>query len=130
MSDWSGRFDKSGSPTLTIEVAGLTPVSRVFDAIIDTGFSGFLAIPLSMISIPRSVVAGFAEITLADGAKYRRLYAPATVRVQGDTLTENAIIEPDSGEVIIGMSFLRRFGRGLVLRPAKEYVVLPEDSEL
>ena len=130
MADWVGRFDSKGTPTLGISIVGISAEPKQFDAIIDTGFTGFLLVPLQGMSIRRSQITGLMEIALADGITYKRLYVPATVIVDGESRTEAAILEPDGHEVIIGMDFLRRFWRGLTLLPSEGKVLLPRDSSI
>jgi predicted aspartyl protease len=43
---WTGYFDKSGSPAIKVMIHGPFAKPVEFDAILDTGFTGFIAMPL------------------------------------------------------------------------------------
>eukprot|EP01041_Mallomonas_annulata_P033765 gene33765-56435_t len=46
MSVWNGHFDSKGNPCISIEVFGTNSSPLALDATIDTGFSGFLMMPM------------------------------------------------------------------------------------
>ena len=108
MPDWTGFTDESGSPHLEISVGGQNE-TRVFNALIDTGFNGFImmsifdAIPLGF------VLGGTINITLADGNAFAKITVKGTVTVGGESQVGTIILEPNPTGVLIGMDFLRIF---------------------
>ncbi len=124
MANWIGRFDHKGTPALKISVA-LPPAGfSEMEAIIDTGFTGFLLLPLRNVSKLLSPHEELKILTLADGTKLLRLQAPGTVVVDGQTIRGIVIIEPDGNEAILGMKFLRGANRSLFVCPARNEVLL------
>jgi len=111
---WTGQFDKSGCPFLRIAVSG--PKERAeYDAVLDTGFTGFLSLPSKQAErlglVPRATIL----LRYADGAAGYKLTASVTVTVKGESQTGIVILEPNSSELLLGVSFLRLFNRALIV---------------
>lgn len=114
MDIWIGYLDSTGTPCLKITISGPLTKGQEFEAIIDTGFSGFLSMPLLKAFPLGLILYGTTEVTLADGSAAAKLTAKAGVRVAGGTLEIGvAILEPSSTEVLVGMGFLDKFERVL-----------------
>jgi predicted aspartyl protease len=110
---WTGYFDKSGSPALKVTIKGPFGEPVEFDAILDTGFSGFVCMPL-LRALPLGLLLyGTTSVELADGSKSTKLTARGMVGVEGESKVGVVILEPSSDEVLLGMAFLRLFKRGL-----------------
>jgi predicted aspartyl protease len=127
MSNWNGGFDRRGSPTLKIGVSVAPSALTECEALIDTGFTGFLLLPISKLDSFDNLSEDFQLLTLADGTKLIRLRTPATIVVEGENISGIAVIEPDGNEVIIGMKFLRIAKRSLHVIPGRNEVLLIED---
>jgi predicted aspartyl protease len=69
-----GSFDTSGSPTIDIDVlVWNTGVSRTITATLDTGFTGFLMLPM-MAAFPVGLILhSTIDITLADSSTHRSI---------------------------------------------------------
>lgn len=116
MSALIGYFDKSGNPSVRISVSGMfAGGKKEFEAIIDTGFTGFLQMPLVEAFPLGLVLAGTTSVTLADGSSSPRLMAIGSVTV--GTTEESTLILLDVGSdaILIGMSLLRKFKKKLVV---------------
>ena len=116
MSAVIGFFDKIGNPSVKISVRGVfTDGKKEFEAIIDTGFTGFLQMPLVKAFPLGLVLAGTTSVTLADGSSSPRLMAIGIVTI--GTIEESALIILDVGSdaILIGMSLLRKFKKKLVV---------------
>jgi len=96
-----------------------------FDAIIDTGFTGFLSIPLVEAIRLGLVLHGTTSLTLADGSTSYRLTARAKITIQGEEKIGVAVIEWSSTEVLLGMAFLRQFSKLLYV---SQGIVIIEDE--
>ena len=111
-----GSFDKIGNPIVTISVRGVfTGGKKEFEAVIDTGFTGFLQMPLIEAFPLGLVLAGTTSVTLADGSASPRLMALGIVAM--GTVEESVLILLDVGSdaILVGMSLLRRFKKKLVV---------------
>ena len=128
MATWIGRFDSGGNPILHISVEGLYSQAESFEALIDTGFTGFLSLLISAVHIREFRLGELQGMTLADGISRMRLTVIVTISMDDEQLTVEAVLDPDGEEVIFGMDFLRGFARGLMILPLEGKVLLPKDA--
>jgi predicted aspartyl protease len=119
---------EDGTPALKISVGGVFGQPKEVTVIVDTGFSGFLSMPLIQAFPLGLPLYGTADVVLADGSTQAKLQAMAKVTFDGVAQTGLVILEPDSNEILIGMDFLRRFKRGLFLTSAG--LVMVDEDEL
>jgi len=115
MPNWTGSLGSTGSPTVRITVAGVYGPGQEFDAIIDTGYTGFLTIPLVQAFPLGLVLFGTTTLMLADGSTSYRLTAFGNVKVMGEEQTGVIVLEPQSTEVLLGMELLLKFKKALVI---------------
>ena len=112
---WTGFFSKSGSPALKFSLHGPFGTPVEFEGILDTGFTGFVSMPL-LSALPLGLVLfGTASIELADGSKCARITAQGMADIGGESEVGVVILEPNSNDILIGMAFLRLFKRALFL---------------
>jgi hypothetical protein len=127
-----GYIDSDNHPRLTIKIIG-TGSSIEADALIDTGFTGFLMLPMIQALPLGLVLKGVASYTLADGSKKPMLLAEGTVVVRPPsqssggsappgplaiTLQEESIlgvVTLGGDEPIVGMEFLRALDKWLLV---------------
>jgi len=126
-----GSLDKDGSPTLKIKVGGVFSGNKPteFVAIIDTGFTGFLSMPL-IAAFPLGLpLSGTTSVQLADGQDQSKLMAQCKVTIDDKTEAKFGlvILEPSSTAILAGMEFLRAFKFGLFLSAGG--IVLFDDEE-
>lgn len=110
---WSGHIGADGRPRLPLKIKGL--LQQVdFEAVVDTGFTGFLYMPL-LAAIPVGVLLHTTgRVTLADGSEVTVLLAQLEVEVQGDKLPALTMLDIGGGnDVLVGMEFMRNFRRTL-----------------
>ncbi len=80
-----------------------------FAAIVDTGFTGFVAMPLIKAFPLGLVLAGTTNIVLADGSTRPRLTAYGDAILDKTMKPGVVILDPTSDDVLLGMDFLRKF---------------------
>ena len=99
-----------------------------FSGIIDTGFSGFIQLPFTQaISLGLSGESTIT-LTLANGDRIVNFAARAQATLGGDTSEGMVILAPQKSSVLIGMDFLRRFNRALVISRNLGIVLLDENT--
>lgn len=126
MPIWTGYFANSGSPAVKIRVSGPITKGKEFEAILDTGFTGFLSMPLVQAIAVGLILHGTTTISLADGSTSYRLTARGMVNIEGESNVGVVILEPSSNELLLGMAFLRQFKRALFV---SEFGVMLTDEE-
>ena len=128
MVTWTGYFANSGSPALKVTISGPFTEGLEYEAVIDTGFTGFLSIPIIEGIRLGLVLHGTTKVSFADGSDNYRLTAKAMVEVHDDNNIGVAILEPNSNEILVGMDFLRLFKRALYV--SHDLVALVDEDEL
>lgn len=128
MPIWIGSFGKAGSPVLQITVSGPFTNGLEYEAILDTGFTGFLSMPLLEAIRLGLVLHGTTKVSLADGSHNFRLTARGQIEVKGEKRIGVVILESSSTELLLGMAFLRQFGK--VVLVSQYGVILQDEKEL
>jgi predicted aspartyl protease len=129
MAHWTGSLDNSGSPKISIRVHGFDAAHfKDFEAIIDTGFTGFLSMPI-VDAFPLGLILGGTTATiLADGSTSPKLMALGTATVLGERQVGTILLNLGSGpsSVLLGMEFLKAFKKTLFVH-GNEVVLLDYD---
>ena len=129
MPPLTGSFNSSGSPVIKIAVYGIFEQSKQeFDAIVDTGFSGFLSMPIVLAFPLGLVLTGTTTTILADGSQSFKLTALGKVVLGDKTEIGLILLNTGSSDILIGMEFLKIFQRTLMI--SSESFVLFENEEL
>jgi predicted aspartyl protease len=112
-----GYLDKAGHPHIKVRVWGLSSdFGQEFEAMIDTGFSGYLMLPLVQALPLALTLFGTTTYTLADGSQSPKLLAHGHVDHEGDVTEGLIVLEANaSSGPLLGMEFLRRSSKLLVL---------------
>ncbi|MFQ5927024.1 MAG: hypothetical protein ACE5MH_06270 [Terriglobia bacterium] len=129
MPTWTGYFSDAGDPVVRISISGpFRRLAKEFEVTIDTGFSGFLSIPLLQAFPLGLILTGSTSVRLADGSVQYRLTALAVVFVDDETEVELVILEPRATAVLAGMQLLRVFRKKLVVSLEGGTVLLEDES--
>jgi len=116
MPTWTGSFNNSGSPVLRVKLYGISDqVSQEFDAIIDTGFSGFISMPAVQAFPLGLVLTGTTTTILADGSESVKLTALGTAAVAGESRMGTILLNLGTSDVLVGTEFIKSFGKTLFL---------------
>ena len=139
MSIQIGYLDDNGHPRLTIRVSGTHPTaSAVVEAMIDTGFTGFLMLPIAQALPLGLALYGTGNYTLADGSSVTNFLAQGPVTVLTPTVvpvigvsttpptpappaealpqeTVNGIVVLGGDGALLGMEFIRSLDKLLLV---------------
>ena len=138
MSTQIGYIDSDGHPRLTIRISGPDPTNFIEeDALIDTGFTGFLMLPQAKVFALGIVPSSTGDHILADDSVVTNFLGSATVTIRPPSVVPvdsnpayQAPFEPETidGVVVmcgkgalVGMELLRALDKFLLVGP---FVVL------
>jgi predicted aspartyl protease len=112
----TGSFNSAGSPTLKISIYGvLEEAKKEFEAVVDTGFSGFLSMPIVEAFPLALVLTGTTTTILADGSQSFKFTALGHVKIADQDEAGVILLNTGPSDVLGGMEFLRVFKRTLIL---------------
>ena len=112
----TGYLDKIGHPNVKITVHGISAdLKQEFEAMIDTGFTGFLMMPLVSAFPLGLTLLGTSSYTLADGSTSPKLLALGTVGLDGQETSGVIVLETNQCGLLLGMAYLRSAKRTLIV---------------
>lgn len=101
-------FPQGSSPIIKVKLCGILnkkdPVEM--DAIVDTGFTGFIAMPMLQAFPLGLVLWGFGQSILADGSKEQTLLVFGYIDF-GEKRYSGTFSLSQGGDILLGMEFLR-----------------------
>ena len=115
---------ENNEPFIDLQIRGMVPSPAPTKLLIDTGFTGFLSIPLVKALPLGLVLVSTTSVVLADGSTVFRLLCLATVNIDGQQQAGTVILEPTGSSALLGMDFLRRFNLQLNVQPNSGLVEL------
>ena len=121
----NGTYNAAGCPTITI-VSGPLGNRTPLNAMVDTGFSGSLLIPILDAFPIGLLLRGTTRITLADGSTQTKLTCLGLVHFDGRSEAGIIIVEWENTDVLVGMEFLRSFHKQLRIDPRNGVVELTD----
>lgn len=131
MPTWTGSFNKSGSPTIKFKLGGPLPNSeQEFEGIVDTGFTGFVSMPIVNAFPLGLLLAGTTSVTLADGKAAPLLTATGIVKIGDQSEVGVVLLQGGAADILLGMDFLGKFGRILFIHPNKGLASLMDQKEV
>jgi clan AA aspartic protease len=119
---WTGYTFNDGTPVLRIQISSSDATPHEFDAILDTGFNGFLSIPQSVADTLGLERLTTERIFFADNSEHIRWTSLATITVGSQSEDGLVYLEPSSEEVLLGVEFLRRFNRMMLFYPTQDFL--------
>lgn len=124
-----GSTGKSGSPVIKVEIAGAFPNSaREFEATVDTGFTGFISMPI-MSALPLGLpLYGTTSVQFGDGKTASRFTALAVASLGGTTKAGVVVLEPSTQDLLVGMEFLKSFKKSVLMYRGVLFLI--DESEL
>jgi predicted aspartyl protease len=131
MAATRGWLDAQGCPLTRIAVfpEGRPAPAKEFDALIDTGFTGFAQLPARLAASIGLTGIGEMEIIYPDDTTEPVPVAWASMRLGSET-REGFVFTPDRGEILVGVHFLRLFGKTLIHSVNDGVVVLTDEASV
>ena len=110
-----GYLHSAGHPAIKIGVYGVHPdLKQEFEVMIDTGFTGFLLMPILSAFPLGLTLVGTGSYTLADNSTSAKLLALGNITIGNENpLAGIIVLEPNQCSPLLGMDFLRKAERGL-----------------
>ncbi len=124
----TGSFNKLGSPIIELEASGPLGHRVKLTALVDTGFTGFLSVPILQAFPIGLILVSTTGITLADGSTHPRLTCLGEVHLGKETQMGLFIVEPTGTDVLVGMDLLKKFKKQLIVDPTNGVVRLDTTS--
>ncbi len=100
-----GKVTTMLEATIDIEVSGPNLTSEQTQAVIDTGFNGYLTLPSHLVSLLNLPLAGSRYATLGDGSVVTLEAYYATISWHGQS--RKVLVLQGDGAALVGMSLLR-----------------------
>ena len=124
MASIRGSLDSDHTPVVLIAVAPTFGLSTFVDAVIDTGFTGFVQIPASLARQIGLTPLTATETQYPDGRIDTVPMAWGRIALGADTWEGFVHIQRGSDEAIVGIEFLRLFRKTLILSVVERTVLL------
>lgn len=111
-----GTFNND-QPVIGIEIQGVTGIAKKINALVDSGFNGYLQIPFVEAFPLGLVLAGVQANTLADGSTSSHLVCKGKVCVDGKCIDTTIDIQ-QANIVLLGTKLLKELGKVFILDSA------------
>ena len=123
-----GHYDQRGNACIELHLCGVRhePPGLKYEGVIDTGFTGFIQLPLAQAIALSLPLEGTNTVTLGDGSSLTMLTATAKATLLGKSEDGVVLISMSSDEMLLGMDFLRRFERALVVSRSLGVMLMDE----
>jgi len=132
--NWIGRFDNPHNPVLDFNLYSYREQGKKYrvTGVIDTGFTGFIQIPLEFASFLGAMArpAITTTVRLANNALQNGFLVNMTAEVEGECRNDLCLVSLVKGsQTLIGMEFLRLFSRALIiLQQGNRILLMPDES--
>lgn len=123
-----GTFSND-QPIIEIEVSGVSVNPKRFEALIDSGFNGYLQIPLIDAFPLGLILAGIQATTLANGTTSNHLVCRGKVCIDGKCIETTIDIEQGSN-VLIGTKLLKELEKTFILNCVSGRVEIVENEPI
>lgn len=124
-----GSLDSNGDPVLDIDIIGAFGQPTTVTCVIDTGFTGFLSIPLLQAFPIGLVLHGTMPMVFANGTVENKLICLGLARVGAIEQMGLIVIENQSKQILLGMDFLKKFGFKLLVCPTTGQVEMVPSAD-
>lgn len=125
-----GLIGKSGSPCIKLRIEGTFPGSgQEFEVTVDTGFTGFISMPI-MSALPLGLALyGTTKVTFGDGNTVSRFTALGVAHLSGVQKAGVIILEPNTSTILVGMAFLTAFEQTVLMHRGVLILIDQSDAD-
>jgi predicted aspartyl protease len=123
----SGFIDPKGQPRLRLLVVGQQGDGEL-EPIVDTGFTGFLAMPAREAHRLGILAHSRLNCLLADGRINSMPIGVGSIELSGSELYRGTVLLSDAADSLLGMEFLRQSHKGLYVD--RKTVVLMDETDI
>jgi predicted aspartyl protease len=109
-----GSFNDADQPIIEIEVQGVNGISKKMEAMVDSGFNGFLQIPAIEAFSLGLVLIGMDDTAVASGESVLHLVCIGNVCVDNVCVTTDIIVLPTE-VILIGTKLLKKLQKTFIL---------------
>jgi predicted aspartyl protease len=129
MATTIGSTGSSGSPCIRIKISGaFTANTQEFEVTVDTGFTGFISMPI-MTALPLGLpLYGTTSVQFGDGKTSTRFTALGAAQLGDESEAGVVILEPSTSTILVGMEFLNAFKKTVFLH--RGVLVLLDQNEM
>ncbi len=115
----NGFLSDNGHPMIRFDLSGFsTEIKQEFEGMIDTGFSGFLYMPILKALPVGLVLASTANYTIADGSQHTTLLCYGQICLDDDTCVTGMVsVANTDADILVGVEFLKMAGKSLNFCP-------------
>ena len=103
----TGHVNINLEAILPLSIFGADGVVREINAVIDTGYSGFLALPAAILTSLGCKLSGSAQLTLADGSAISSDVYEATILWKGQSRTLQ--VDDLQAGALVGMALFKGY---------------------
>jgi predicted aspartyl protease len=121
----TGYLDANGDPHIVIQLSGAFGPQHAIDCLIDSGFTGFLSLPLTQAFPVGLILQSTTNVVFANGQTEVRLVCLGLVDLDGVREAGLILVESQGTQAAIGMDFLRKFNRRLIIDPSGHVEFVP-----
>lgn len=101
----NGKVTTNLEATIDIEVSGPNPIPERTEAVVDTGFNGYLTLPSQLVTLLNLPLTGGRYATLGDGSVvYLKAYH---AKVSWHGQSRKVLVLEGDGAALVGISLLR-----------------------
>jgi predicted aspartyl protease len=124
-----GIFNKNDQPIIEVEIKGFGGAAKKINALIDSGFNGYIQIPFVEALPLGLILAGVEANTLADGSTSSHLVCKGQVCVDGKCIDTTIDIEA-ANIVLLGTKLLKELNKTFILNCAEGKVEITENTQI
>jgi clan AA aspartic protease len=119
----SGKVNGDLEARIELHIQSSTGTGPVVNVVIDTGFTGFLALPIDVLSAVGAPWLYYQEGILADGST--QVFDVHEVTIMWDGEPRNIEVEAIDADPLAGMALLERHQVTMVVVPGGEVTIEP-----